>query len=144
MTPRLRFTLGPIPVSIPPRLTTALQLFLGVSSLGRGVDYINDSRPQPGLSVVEALLPLDTWGVLFAIVGAAMLLGTVVRSLGVLIAANTVAAALFAGLGTGILLDASARPEFMGFRTGWGFIFGAASAHVVLVLAMWLAVRMRR
>lgn len=144
MTRTWAFTMGPIPVAIPPWLTTALQVFLAVSALGRGVDYINDSRPQPGLSVVEALLPLDTWGILFAAAGGAMLVGTAVRNLGTLVVSNTVGAALFAGLGTGILLDASARPEFMGFRTGWGLIFGAAAAHVVLVAALWLAVRIAR
>ena len=50
----MHLTLAPVPVSIPPWLTTALQVFLGLSSLGRGVDYVNDSRPQPGLSPVEA------------------------------------------------------------------------------------------
>lgn len=139
-----RLALAPIPVSIPPWLTTLLQIFLGVSTAGRGVDYINDNRPQPGLSVVESLLPLDAWGWMFAMTGAVMLGGTVIRSLAALIVSNTAAAALFAGLGTGILLDASGRPEFMGFRTGWGLVFGAAAVHVVLVAALWLTVRMRR
>lgn len=134
----------PIPVSIPPWLTTALQIFLALSSLGRGVDYINDSRPQPGLSVVEAAWPLDVWGWLFVTLGAAMLIGTIARALTLLIAANIAAAALFAGLGAGILIEASHRPEWMGFRTGWGFIWGAVGAHVALVIAMTLTVRARR
>lgn len=141
---KLALTLAPLPVVIPPWLTTMLQVFLGVSALGRGLDYVNDNRPQPGLSVVEALLPLDVWGWLFTGIALAMLLGTLARNMAALIVANIAAAALFAGLGTGILLDASARPEFMGFRTGWGLIWGASASHIVLVAAMTLAVRMRR
>nr|DAW17878.1 MAG TPA: hypothetical protein [Caudoviricetes sp.] len=134
----------PLPVAIPPWCTTSLQLALAVSALGRGVDYINDSRPQPGLSVVEAFLSLDTWGILFTVLGLLMLVGTVARSFSMLIVSNIAVAALFAGLGAGILLDASHRPEFMGFRTGWGLIWGAAAAHAILAVSLMLAARMRR
>ena len=134
----------PLPVAIPPWCTTALQLVLAVSALGRGVDYINDSRPQPGLSVVEAFLPLDTWGIFFTVLGLLMLMRHIDPS--------SWASAPGGGRdGRTFILDAdrvehraeSPRPTPRTMPPP-RLIWGAAASHAILAVSLMLAARMRR
>jgi hypothetical protein len=125
--PRFPFTLVPNQFSFAMAISLSLVI---VASLG--LDYI--ARPEsvsPSLSIVEQSMPLDWWGYIFLIFGAAAFLGNLFSVWPIAIVGHGVIAFNYLALGVGVLWSLFEKWEGYGWSTGVTYLCFAAFHYII-------------
>lgn len=124
---RLRVELGTVAAAL-------LQIGMLIVAVSRGADYISlpASLSPESLTLVEKALPFDVWGWLFLLGGVVGLVGLVAPRAPITALAHALLCGLYLAFGVGALAQVADRGFLYGWRTGVGFVLGAALVHLVL------------
>lgn len=119
---------------MPAPISRTVLWLLTVEALSRGMDYVTGDRPgvTSSLTVIEAALPLEVWGVLFLIVGAATALGVFFRRHMLIAYGAFFTGGLYAILSVGLFLKMMER--------GWPWDGWRTPTHFLMMGALWAAV----
>lgn len=104
----------------------AIQFCVLIAALARGLDYLlpphADART---LSVIEQVMPVWWWGILFILGAVLGLAGLVVDRYPVSFAGHAVLVAVYAGFTVGAMCDVATRSPIEGWRTpaDWLLVF---------------------
>lgn len=123
-----------LPVRIGGHRASMIQAGVALAAVSRGVDYVvlPDSVEVDNMSVVEAALGFDAWGLFFAFAGVLVLVGMVTPRWPVAGIAHGVLVGLYTAFGVGGLATIVAQGHPYGWRTGVEWIIGTAVLHAVL------------
>lgn len=128
--------------------TAAAVLQLGVlcAALGRGSDYALPPAPRSTstLTTVENLAPIAMWGAVFLTAALAGLLGLYWPRYCLNSAGHAVLAVTYGTFGLGALFSGAQWWPPNDWRTGIGWLAGAAVVHAVLADSSWTAWRLPR
>lgn len=115
-----------------PDLALVFMILMSSEVIMRGLDYLGGDRPDvtQNLTIVEAIFPLQVWGLLLTTGGATFLAGVLSRRFGALILGSLVIFATYGALTVGLFLRMVDRGwPWDGFRTPLMFaVFAAAFA----------------
>lgn len=116
---------------IPEWATRFLSWMVGVFALLRGTDYWRSSGGTESLRMVEAIAPLNTWGVVLTVVSVALLVGLIARIHELVWAGHVVCAGIYFMLT--IATAQAVIPTGTGYR-GIGPLVTVTTLHVLLAL----------
>ena len=105
-------------VSLPRSVTRCLLIAFALEVLCRGIGLIIQASPRTSLTLVEAALPLDVWGVISILTACVVLAGVGLKRAGFIFYGSTTIMALYLALGWGAALRvAEIGWPWNGFKT---------------------------
>ena len=109
---------GNYTVSLPRSVTRCLLIAFALEVLCRGIGLIIQDSPRTSLTLVEAALPLDVWGVISILTACVILAGVILKRAGLIFYGSTTIMALYLTLGWGAILRvAELGWPWNGFKT---------------------------